>query len=136
MNKILYERIRERRKALGLSQAQLASLVGYKGKSMISRIEAGHVDLSESKIMLFAKALKTNPEFLMGWTSDPEPESEYAKSVAITKKWEKAIPTSVDFLALYNKYPILQEALDLHEAYKNAPEATKKAIRIMLGLDE
>lgn len=54
----LHELIKEKRKAMGLSQEELAKKVGYSGKSMIARIEHGDVDLPSSKVALFAKVLK------------------------------------------------------------------------------
>lgn len=38
---ILGNRIRERRTALGISQAELAEAAGYSQKGMISRVEQG-----------------------------------------------------------------------------------------------
>ena len=63
----LYENIKLRREALGLSQDALAIRVGYTGKSMISKIESGKVDLPYSKILLFAEALDTTEAALLGW---------------------------------------------------------------------
>lgn len=54
----LYEKIKARRKALGMTQEELAEKVGYCGKSMVSRVEKGEVNLSTSKIKAFAEALK------------------------------------------------------------------------------
>ena len=62
----LYENIKKRREALHLTQEDLAELVGYTGKSMISKIERGLVDLSQSKIDTIAKALKTTSNELFG----------------------------------------------------------------------
>lgn len=67
INKKLSERIRSRRKELKMSQEDLASLVGYTDRSIISRIEKGLIDLTESKIMAIAKALDITPEILVGW---------------------------------------------------------------------
>ncbi|WP_295363653.1 S24 family peptidase [uncultured Pseudoramibacter sp.] len=66
----LYTNIRKRRKELNLTQDELAALTGYSGKSMIAKIESGKVDISQSKIVEFAKALKTTPAKLMGWDSE------------------------------------------------------------------
>lgn len=63
----LYENIKKRRTELNISQQELAELVGYKGKSMISQVENGSVDLPESMIVKFADALKCSPHYLMGW---------------------------------------------------------------------
>ncbi len=62
----LYENIRKRRIALNITQEELASMVGYTGKSMISKVERGEVDISQSKIAQFAAALKTTSNALFG----------------------------------------------------------------------
>lgn len=66
----LYVNIKKRREDLGMSQTKLAELSGYADKTMISKIEKGNVDLSQSKIMAITKALKTTPRALMGWDDD------------------------------------------------------------------
>lgn len=62
----IYNNIRRRRQALGLSQEELANKLGYKTKSMICKIEAGMVDLPLSKVVAFANALNTTPVELLG----------------------------------------------------------------------
>lgn len=59
--------IAERRKALGLTQEELASRMGYRSKSTINKIELGKNDIPQSKIVKFAEVLKTTPAWLMGW---------------------------------------------------------------------
>lgn len=66
----LYKNIRNRREELGMSQQDLADLLGYKSRSTIAKIESGENDIPQSKVMAFAKALKTTPAYLMGWRSD------------------------------------------------------------------
>lgn len=66
-----YERIKKMRKALGLSQQELAKRTGYGDRSSISKIEKGEVDISSSRVIAFAEALNTTPAYLMGWTDDP-----------------------------------------------------------------
>lgn len=68
----LYRNIKRRRKELKMTQDELAKLTGYSGKSMIAKIEAGQVDISQSKIVEFAKALKTTPSDLMGWDDEDD----------------------------------------------------------------
>ena len=63
----LYKNIKQRRLDLKMSQDTLAELTGYKDRSSIAKIEKGEVDISESKIREFAKALKISPQELMGW---------------------------------------------------------------------
>lgn len=62
----LYENIRRKRKELKMTQQQLADLTGYGDRSSIAKIESGLVDLSQSKLELFAKVLHTTPGDLMG----------------------------------------------------------------------
>ena len=64
----MYDRIRELRTAAGMTQDELARAMEYKDRSMITKIEAGKVDISQKKINAFAKALNTTPAYLMGWT--------------------------------------------------------------------
>ena len=66
-----YENIKLLREKLGLSQEELAERVGYKDRSSIAKIESGCVDLAQSKIALFAKALHVSPAELMGIASYP-----------------------------------------------------------------
>lgn len=68
----LYENIKIRRQALKLSQEELARMLGYKSTSTIAKIEAGKIDLPQSKIKAFADALQTTPSALMGWDEDYE----------------------------------------------------------------
>jgi len=77
INKKLSEKIRSRRKELKMSQEELASLVGYTDRSIISRIEKGLIDLTESKIMAIAKALNVTPEILVGWENKKEEKSNF-----------------------------------------------------------
>lgn len=67
MNKTIYDRIRERRIQLGLSQEDLAIKMGYKSRSTINKIESGAVDIARNKIEKFAEVLNTTPAYLMGW---------------------------------------------------------------------
>ena len=67
---ILYERIRELRIEQGMTQDDLAHAMGYKDRSMITKIESGKVDISQKKVDKFAKVLNTSPAYLMGWVDD------------------------------------------------------------------
>lgn len=66
----LYKNIKERRTELHLTQSELADKMGYADKSMIAKIEKGSIDLTQSKIIAFAKALETTPSDLMGWETE------------------------------------------------------------------
>lgn len=66
----LYSNIKRLREEKGLSQDALAKLTGYTDRSSITKIEKGLVDLQQSKIELFAKALGTSARELVGWDDD------------------------------------------------------------------
>lgn len=61
------DRIKARRIALGWSQRDLATRMGYKNHSAIARAEAGTVDLPQSKVEQFAQVLGVTAGYLMGW---------------------------------------------------------------------
>ena len=66
----IYERIRQLRISANMSQEDLAHAMGYKDRSMITKIESGKVDISQKKIIEFARVLNTTPGYLMGWSDD------------------------------------------------------------------
>ena len=64
------ERIKARREELGMSQDELARMVGYKWRSSINKIELGGQRLPQKKIVEIARALRVTPSYLMGWEDD------------------------------------------------------------------
>lgn len=64
------DRIRRRRKQLGLNQTELALRMGYKGKGSIARIESGETELNATRISQMAVALETTEQYLMGWEDE------------------------------------------------------------------
>ena len=67
-------RIKSRRQELSLSQEELARKIGYTSRTSIAKIEAGDIDLPQSKIVAFAEALETTPSWIMGLGNDqPKP---------------------------------------------------------------
>lgn len=71
----LYKNIKRLREERGLSQEALAKLTGYSDRSSITKIEKGLVDLQQSKIEVFAKALGTTASDLMGWDDSDKPKT-------------------------------------------------------------
>jgi len=62
----LYENIKALRKLNHWTQEDLAKLMGYNDRSMIAKIEAGKVDITQGKIIQFAKVFGVDPGDLMG----------------------------------------------------------------------
>lgn len=64
----IYERIRQCRLNKGMTQSELAEIMGYTDRSTIAKIETGKVDLFISKVSEFAKVFNVSPMYLMGWS--------------------------------------------------------------------
>lgn len=61
----IYERIKQLRISLGVSQEELAKRVGYAGRSAISKVENGSRDISRSMVAKYAAALNVSPTYLL-----------------------------------------------------------------------
>lgn len=66
------ERIKKRRLELGMSQDELARIMGYKSRSSINKLERQGQDLPIKRVKQIAEALQTTPEYIMGWEEKPE----------------------------------------------------------------
>lgn len=119
----LYRNIKARRTELKMSQDTLAELTGYKDRSSIAKIEKGDVDLSESKIREFAKALRISPQELMGWEDADEPSTLDTEYYLNQQTAEMA-----EFLMKNPQYQVLFDA-----SRKVKPEDIEKALTA-LGL--
>lgn len=74
------KRIRLKREELGITQEELAKLLGYKNKSTIAKIENGTNDITQSKVVEFAHVLHTTVAYLMGWDDKTESGSDFSLS--------------------------------------------------------
>ena len=101
----LYDRIKELRKQRKISQEKLAKMTGYTDRSSIAKIEKGKVDLSETKIQLFASALNTTPAYLMGW-GDDDKEMPQGLQIPVLGTVAAGIPISaVEDILDYEEVP-------------------------------
>lgn len=66
------ERIKKRRNELKWSQRELSDRMGYSNHSTITKIEAGKVDIPQSRIVQFAEVLNVSVAYLMGWNEEIE----------------------------------------------------------------
>lgn len=70
------EKIKQRRLELDWSLRELSDRMGYANHSTVARIEAGSVDIPQSKIVKFAEVLNVPVSYLMGWDEATETKKE------------------------------------------------------------
>ena len=107
----IYERIRNLRISLGMSQEDLAHKMGYKDRSMITKIESGNVDISQKKIVAFANVLSTSPAYLMGWTENPS--AAHPDNSLVLSSDENHLVTTYRGLTPYGKQLMMDRAAEL-----------------------
>lgn len=113
------DRIRDKRKEMGLSQDDLARMMGYKDKTSISKIENSGNDISMKKIDKIAKVLDTTPEILMGW----EKEEQYERIRKYASHFSKALDRKTE------------EAVNLYDLYQKASPEARKAVEVLLKFE-
>lgn len=118
------DRIRLKRNEKGLSQRDLAALMGYSHHSTLARIENGSVDVSQKKIVQFAEVLGVSVAYLMGWNEEKEEGISLNSSLSEEEcEWldlfrsvpEQSRPLLLETFRTFKKIPLdLQpEALDM-----------------------
>lgn len=97
------KKLKERRLELGLTQEELARMVGYTSKSTINKIEKDYHDVNQSTLIKLSNALKVSPTyFIEGYQAEAQPSEAimtYAKKLAALspEKQENAMQY-IDFL--------------------------------------
>lgn len=109
----LYKNIKRLRKEKKMSQEKLAELTGYTDRSSIAKIEKGEVNISQSKIMLFAEALGVSAGALMGNDGvvehDGETEDFISGFQSLSPSHQKAILEYIDFLSVQEHHDDAQK---------------------------
>ena len=105
-------RIKQRRNELGWSQRELCDKMGYSNHSTITKIEAGKVDIPQSRIVQFANVLNVSVAHLMGWEEEERKAIEDAAFDAIVAKDK--------------------DVKEMNRKYMALPEDKKDAIRQMV----
>lgn len=107
----IYENIRKLRIERGLSQDELAILVGYKNRSSIARIERGDVNLPQNVILKFAEVFDVYPGDLMGWDEadntdqySPDEKAVIHRYRMLNKNGRKTALNRLEELTLIAKY--------------------------------
>lgn len=110
------DRIKMRRKDLGMTQIELAHILGLKSKAAISTVENNKEDMTTERIKKYAKALKTNPAYLMGWVPDPDPNYQPTLKDHFNKATSnitKAIDIPKDFNDFKDDAEFTEQEIDL-----------------------
>lgn len=87
------EKIKQRRQELKWSQRELCARMGYSNHSTIGKIEAGAVDIPQSKIVKFAEVLGVSVAYLMDWDKIEQKNDDISDIV-------KKLRTDEEFLEL------------------------------------
>ncbi len=130
------QRIKRFRIAKNLSQEELAKKLGYKSRSTINKIELGINDITQSKIVEFAKIFNVLPSDIMGWNSENSKQENLhiigsnGKEIYLTSQQQKVLSKllklSEDGFAYASGY--LDRLLELeNEERKNKIGEIKKA---------
>ena len=106
----LYENIKKLRKLNNWTQEELAKRTGYTDRSSIAKIEAGVIDIPQSKIVEFAEVFGVEPGDLLGWGEDV-----YMTDLPNKQEEEKA-----------------KELYSLYEMYQNASSDVQSAVELLL----
>lgn len=135
----LYQNIKKYRVAHEWSQADLAQLVGYADKSMISRIENGKVDLQLGQIKKFAEVLGVTPGELLGKDGVENDIQLLAIQVADRvlepyRAERQVIQENGKTIIITKKYT--DEEKEIIEKYRTADGAIKCAVKKLLDIEE
>ena len=146
----VYDNIRRRRIELNISQQELANKLGYTSRTTIAKIEAGKIDLPNSKIEAFAEALDISPGVLMGWTEPTNISTWRYKTIEngkiVTKinglvdheninyQYDTENNSPVQFDISPNTFILSEPEKNLVTAYRNKPEM-QPAINKILGIE-
>ena len=90
------ERIKIRRKELKWSQRELAAKMGY-NHSTITRIEAGTVDIPQSRVAQFSEVLGVSISYLMGW-EETQKKNDILSDIILTLRENSELLEMVDNL--------------------------------------
>lgn len=109
------KRIRKRREELGMTQEELANKLNYKSKTTIAKIENGTNDIVQSKVVEFAKALKTSPAYLMGWIDIAEENKPTKKELDLFRKntYENLVIIEMKKMSQKGKAKLLDTAREM-----------------------
>lgn len=108
------ERIKLKRKELGLTQTELAQRMGLTSKTTICKAETVNFNPTMDRVREFAKALECTPGYLMGWDDESLDVMDKIGNIEIMENENE------------------KKALELYEKYTKADPNIKAAIEALL----
>lgn len=91
--------IRQRRFELGMTLGDVAQRVGV-ANSTVQRWESGRIEnLGRDKIAALATALQVSPEYLLGWTDDPEIKFQDNVAVALADLSKEELESVLNYIS-------------------------------------
>ena len=96
------KKIKQRRNELKWSQRELSDRMGYQNHSTITKIEAGQVDVPQSRIIQFAEVLGVSVAYLMGWEKE-EKDNNTITDIVIRLRTDSEFLSVVESLNKLNE---------------------------------
>ena len=119
------ERIKSRRKEIGLSAEQVAKELGV-SPATVSRYESNDImNMRIDKLEPIAKALRTTPAYLMGWEDDKK-ENPPAESQRILESVNSSENIDLLLHIIKNEASLSREQLLKLQGFVSALEAENK----------
>ena len=117
-------RIKQSRKAMEMTQDELAERAGYSNRSSIARIETGLADIPGEKLLLLANILNTSVQYLQTGIEFQFDKSMYDESMSELKKKIEHLEGIMSMLPESYQDEIIRYAEYLSDKYAMEEDAT------------
>ena len=120
----VYERIKARRKDLGLSADDVAEALGV-SRATVYRYESAEIEKLPTQIIApLSQVLRCSPAWLMGWKDEAPPVKDNRNIISVA-------PAAVSFLS---SVTVLEK--QIIERFRALPDGEKNMLLRSLGLEE
>ena len=117
-------RIKQSRKAMKMTQDELAERAGYSNRSSIARIETGLADIPGEKLLLLANILNTSVQYLQTGIEFQFDKAMYDESMSELKKKIEHLKGIMSMLPESYQDEIIRYAEYLSDKYAMEEDAT------------
>ena len=122
------QKIKQLREEREWSQEQLATLMGYKSKSSINKIELGINDIPQSKVLAFARIFEISPADLLIDAEQTQDEETLASEVQLLEEIQKRYgKQAVEMLKMFTALNSsgMKKAIEAIEPFTEIPRYLK-----------